>query len=128
MAISGRSSTWGFNLAEVMVAFMLIVIALFALISMQAHSMKSQTGSREAHLASILASSLLAEAEAKLESDFSDDPSRLSSPVAEHPEYEAEVVVTVLNSELKKIEVEVKWSDGPSVARRSVETTVAAPY
>ena len=122
------TATKGFNLAEVMVAFMLIVIALFALISMQAHAIKSQTGSREAHLASVLAGSLLADAEARLETDFTSDPSQASSPVPEHPEYQAEVVVTTLTPELKKISVEVKWNSGPGGARRSVETTVAAPY
>jgi Tfp pilus assembly protein PilV len=126
--ISRSIATKGFNLAEVMVAFMLIVIALFALISMQVHSMKSQTDSRESHLASVLAGSLLAEAEAKLESDFDSNASVPLGPMPNNPEFEAQVDVLQVDPELKQIKVEVRWKNGPSVAHRSVETTVARPY
>lgn len=124
----GRYSIAGFNLAEVMVALVLIVVALFALVAMQAHAMRSQTDSRESHLASVIAGSLLAQAEAKLEEDFEADVTRQLSPVADYPDFEGQVQVRSLGDELKTIKVEVRWINGPRAARRSVETTVAAPY
>jgi Tfp pilus assembly protein PilE len=123
-----RKNLRGFNLAEVMIAFMLIVIALFALISMQAHSMRSQTGSREDHQAVVLAGTLLAEAEAAIESDFASDPSRPKSSIVDFPDYEAEIKVSNLGPSLKKIEVEVNWEKGPRTAHKKLETIVAEPY
>lgn len=108
-------------------ALMLIVIALFALVSMQAHSMKSLNDTRETYFAGVLAANFMAEAEAKLEEDFEASLNRPLAPVVDHSEYSAQVTVVEVDPELKKIRVEVKWSEGPSSAHKILETTVAKP-
>ena len=111
-----------------MVSLMLIVIGLFALIAMQTHAIRSQNDSRESHQASVLANSVLAEAEAALEADFSSDPGRDKSPLPDNPLYQAEVRITEIDPELKKIWVEVSWTEGPRAAHKILETVVARPY
>ena len=117
----------GFNLAEVMVAFMLVVIALFALVAMQTQSMRSHHDSRESHMATVIAGSEMAEVESLLEKDFTAKVDKAATPVTGHPGYSSEVSVTVLGPELKKVKVGVSWTEGPSTAHRSLETIIAKP-
>lgn len=107
---------------------MIVVIALFGLVAMQTHSMRSLNNSRESHLASVLAGNFMSQTEAMLESDYEGKYDRALAPVDDHPGYSAEVKVVPVGPELKKIRVEVKWSEGPSSAHRILETTVAKPY
>lgn len=90
--------------------------------------MQSQTDSRETHQASVVAGSLLAAAEAQLEADFEADVSRDMAPLVDNPEFEAAITIETPGVDLKKVKVEVRWKDGPGVARRGLETTVAKAY
>ncbi|MGE0492342.1 MAG: prepilin-type N-terminal cleavage/methylation domain-containing protein [Vulcanimicrobiota bacterium] len=100
----------GFTLSEVMVAIMLISIALLALVSMQAHTLRSEGMTQQRHQASVIAGSYLAQAEASLESDFDRDVSK-PRQTADDPDFEVEVNQQPLEPDLQAVTVRVLWRE-----------------
>lgn len=93
-----------------MVAIMLISIALLALVSMQAHTLRSEGMTQQRHQASVIAGSYLAQAEASLESDFDRDVSK-PRQTADDPDFEVEVNQQPLEPDLQAVTVRVLWRE-----------------
>ena len=109
-----------------MIAMLVLVIALFALISIQTHSMRAQRSSKTRHQATLLLSSYMAQAEASLQEDFGTDVSRVLSSDASHPEFQIEISVTDgALTDLKQIKGRVVWREGRGELSSSLESKVA---
>lgn len=93
-----------------MVAIMLVSIALLALVSMQAHTLRSEGMTQQRQQASVIAGSYLARAEASLESDFDSDVSK-PRQTADDPAFEVEVSQQTLEPDLQAVTVRVLWRE-----------------
>ena len=118
-----------FSLTEVMAAIVLITIALFGLISIQAHTSRSQNFNRKRHFAMTLAASRLAETEAKLEDDFTLDVAQVLAPDPEFPDFSVEISATeeASSPNLKKIVTRVVWKEQQGRLNYKLENIVARP-
>lgn len=99
----------GLNLAEVMVSLLLISIAVLGLVSVHLYSARAAQGNRSRHTASVLAASTMHQTEERVRQDFSVS---VASPRQAHPEaagYEYEILETLPEPTLKRVEVRVFW-------------------
>ncbi|MEW6279108.1 MAG: prepilin-type N-terminal cleavage/methylation domain-containing protein [Candidatus Eremiobacterota bacterium] len=99
----------GFTLAEIMVCLVLLTIAVLGLIAVQIYSLRAGQGNRERHTASVLASAALGRIEEQVRQDFS---SSVAQPRRPHPEaagYEMQVLETLPDVDLKRVEVHIFW-------------------
>ena len=100
-----RAENAGFTLLEVMIAMSILAMALVAVLQMQSQNVSMSSDSRFRTMASLLAQSKMAEAEAAAALSNLDQSGDFSP---EHPDYAWTLSVTDTRlSKLKKIEVHV---------------------
>lgn len=123
-----KSSQHAFSLSEVMVGLMVIVIALFALMALQAYTLRVQKFSEERHRAVSLATSRMVRVEAALDEDFEADPSGVLTPDPEYPEVSLEVIVEPgLSEDIKDIRVRAVWQEDRGQLSYHLENSVVRP-
>ncbi len=105
----------GFNLAEVMVSLLLITIAVLGLVSVHIYSARAAQGNRGRHTASLLAASRLHALEEAVRQDFAVSVAAAKAPDPDQPDYQVEVLETLPEPTLKRVEVRVSWDskEGP---------------
>lgn len=111
---TGRRS--GLSLFEVMVAIAVFAIAVLALISVQAFALRSQVKAQQHQQATILAVSLMAEAEARVKTDFGAMLETPSTPLMETENLPEGYTYTAQQSfetaDVQRITLKVRWTDG----------------
>ena len=99
----------GFTLAEVMVAVVLISIASLALIGVQIFALRAGNTNRQQHMASVIASSLMAERERENRNNqvAFDTPLQIARTAAAQAGFFYSVDEQILSQGLKEIRVQV---------------------
>lgn len=104
----------------------LLSMAILGLVSAQLFATRAGQEVSERHLAGVIASSLMADAEVTLRKSFSQSVARSRGPVPEHPRYQAEITETRrLSGDLKEIEVTVYWIDKEGPQEHRLWTKIA---
>lgn len=117
----------GFSIVEVLLAAVLIGFGVLALVGVQIYSLKVGKGTSGRYTASLLASSILNECEARLKDGFSTPVDQARGPAPDHPGYEFEVTSLPEGLYLKRVEVKVYWKDAEGEARQYVLWTKVTP-
>lgn len=110
-----RPRRWGLSLAEVIVAIGIFAVAVLALISVRAYSLRAQVKAQQHQQATALAISLMAEAEARVKTDFEAALETATHPLMRDedlPEgYSYEATQTYTNPDLQTVTLKVRWTD-----------------
>lgn len=93
-----------------MVALVLITIAVLGLVSVHIYSARAAQGNRERHTASLLAASRLHLLEEAVRQDFSVSVAAPRAPDPDQPAYEVEVLESLPEPTLKRVEVRIFWN------------------
>ncbi|MBI3926473.1 MAG: prepilin-type N-terminal cleavage/methylation domain-containing protein [Armatimonadetes bacterium] len=101
----------GFTLLEILVALAVVALGLLGLISVMIYSTRARIQGTERQTASVIALSLMSDAENALAADFGAPVGVARAPVAGSPGYEAEVQAADERPGLKRVEVTVYWTD-----------------
>ncbi|MCA9797054.1 MAG: prepilin-type N-terminal cleavage/methylation domain-containing protein [Candidatus Eremiobacteraeota bacterium] len=102
----------GFSLLEVLLVIFVISVPLLALIASQMFGLRASSKSQERQTATIIAASLLEEAERELSGTFvSGSLNRPRQTVDDFPDYEYEMSEENVGAGLRRVAVTVFWSD-----------------
>lgn len=109
-----KSKSFGFNLAEVLVAILFLTLALFALISVNVYSLRATQSNRGRQLANLIATTELGEVEARLKVDFHRAVAAPVHPSSQFAGYRLEVRDLGYENaarSLRRVQVLVYWEE-----------------
>ncbi|MBI3926122.1 MAG: prepilin-type N-terminal cleavage/methylation domain-containing protein [Armatimonadetes bacterium] len=118
----------GFTFAEIMVCLLLLSIAVLGLVSVQIFSFKATVQNEKQHIASLIARTVMAEAEHKLDLYFNDATLSTGAavPAPGHDGFNYAVLAPPeLDDDddgLRQVEVTVMWQDAGGEHRYRIET------
>ncbi len=112
-----------------MVCVGIMAMALLALVSAEVYSARADKGGAARHTATVVASSILSQAEQDLQHDFNADVSSGRQPVPSPPAgYESEITVgSGVGGRIKVVRVTVYWTDQQGNQSYSMSTKVLKP-
>ena len=116
----------GFSLAEVVVAFLVVTLAVLALVSVQIYVLRAQAKTTERSTASTLAASRLNSIESVLLQDFYAPVAASRAPLPEPPGFELAVTDEVLD-QLREVHVAVYWTDANGPQEQALWTRFLRP-
>ncbi|GMU52028.1 MAG: hypothetical protein AMXMBFR33_11740 [Candidatus Xenobia bacterium] len=118
----------GFTFAELILCLGIMGMALLALVSAEIYSARADRGGSQRHQATMVASSLMAEAEKDLRRDFGASVAAGRQAVPGNPGYEYELLEqSEVGGRIKRLQVNVFWSDQQGDQQYSLWTRVLEP-
>lgn len=119
----------GFNLTELMVAMVVLTISIFAVISVNAYTLRSTTGNRNRQVANMIATTMLGTAESLLKLNFHAPPSDINTPRMTSTEFpDFDFIIEDMGYEdaeynLRAVRVRVFWQEDGYERSYQLETT-----
>lgn len=125
-----RAGSFGFSLAEVMASILVLTLTVFAVLGVNAITLRQTRYNEGLQTASSIAASTMSLVESVLKVDFKTDPSNISTQVLESPDFKGfkfQVVdggfVSGSDQKLRTVSVGVSWTDEGIDRRYQIDTT-----
>jgi hypothetical protein len=106
-----RRRSSGLSLAELILALLLTLIAVLGLVGVVSYSLRAQAKSSTSHIASVIASNLMEDAQGTCWDNFSAPLTAARQVVPSHPGYEFAIAENLENADLKRVEISIYWND-----------------
>ncbi len=118
----------GFSLYEPLLIIFLVSVPILSLVATEMFAYRASAEARERHAASLVASSLVEEAERELFTDFSRDLDRALTAVPSFPRHAYEMTVDPADQGVRQLQVKVFWTDAQGgLSHYQLDTYLAKP-